>query len=188
MVCKQARDWEYLVSPAWFVIGRAGLHGWGQECELPGPAKYDAIAMGRSALLVYLPEPKLPKARPGSLLAFGPRAIRVPPLSRARVPEQSDGKPGGQRAQKTIPTSGIASQAIAPNIRMKPPKQLSAQNHVKPYRQPAEASLRRQVLASVYALLIRLADEKDNALSGNFGEETEKALQQTPEQAEACDD
>ncbi len=45
---------------------------------------------------------------------------------------------------------------------------------------------RRQLLARVYALLIRLADEKDNALSGNFGEETEKAPEQTSTQVVAC--
>ncbi len=53
---------------------------------------------------------------------------------------------------------------------------------------PIDESTRRRVLAKVYVLLIRLADEKDNALSGNFGEETEKALQQTPTQVEACND
>ncbi len=46
----------------------------------------------------------------------------------------------------------------------------------------------QRALAQVYALLLQLADEKDNALSGNFGEETEKALEQTPTQVVACND
>jgi hypothetical protein len=71
---------------------------------------------------------------------------------------------------------------------MKRLKPLITLNDAKPCRSSAEANLRRQALASVYALLIRLLDEKDNALSGNFGEETEKALEQTPTQVEACDD
>ncbi len=71
---------------------------------------------------------------------------------------------------------------------MKPLKQLFARNDVEPHRDQAEVNLRRQVLASVYALLIRLVDEDDNALSGNFGEETEKALEQTPNRTEACHD
>ncbi len=53
---------------------------------------------------------------------------------------------------------------------------------------PIDDVERRRVLAKVYALLIRLADENDNALSGNFGEETEKALEQTATKVEACDD
>ncbi len=71
---------------------------------------------------------------------------------------------------------------------MKPPKQLAAVNHTKPHRDQAEADLRRQALGRVYALLIRLVDEKDNALSGNFGEVTEKALRQTPTEQEVRDD
>ena len=71
---------------------------------------------------------------------------------------------------------------------MKLPKELFATNYAEPHRDEAEGTSRRQVLARVYALLIRLADETDNALSGNFGEETEKALEQTPTQVEACND
>lgn len=46
--------------------------------------------------------------------------------------------------------------------------------------------VRKVILAKIYALLLSLADEKDNALSSNFGEKTEKALKQTPTQVEAC--
>ncbi len=53
---------------------------------------------------------------------------------------------------------------------------------------PTDDADRPRVLAKVYALLLRLADEYDNALSGNFGEETEKAPQQTPTEVEACND
>lgn len=55
-------------------------------------------------------------------------------------------------------------------------------------RTPIADLERQRVLARVYALLIRLANEKDNTLSGNLGEETEKALEQTPTQVEACSD
>ena len=53
---------------------------------------------------------------------------------------------------------------------------------------PIDNADRIRVLAKVYALLLRLADKNDNALSGNFGEETEKALEQTPTEVEACND
>lgn len=50
--------------------------------------------------------------------------------------------------------------------------------------------IRRRALAKVYALLIRLAEEKEKqtALPGNFGEETGKAVEQTPTDVETCND
>jgi hypothetical protein len=53
---------------------------------------------------------------------------------------------------------------------------------------PIDDAERRRALAKVYELLLRVADKNDNALSGNFGEETEKALEPTPTQVEACND
>lgn len=50
--------------------------------------------------------------------------------------------------------------------------------------------IRRRALGKVYALLIRLAEEKEkqNALPDNFGEETGKAEVQTPTGVETCND
>jgi hypothetical protein len=49
---------------------------------------------------------------------------------------------------------------------------------------------RRRALAKVYALLIRLGQEKEKqtALPDNFGEETGKAEAQTPTVVETCND
>jgi hypothetical protein len=50
--------------------------------------------------------------------------------------------------------------------------------------------VRRRALAKVYALLIRLAAEKEKqtAHPDNFGEETGKAEEQTPTVVETCND
>jgi hypothetical protein len=50
--------------------------------------------------------------------------------------------------------------------------------------------IRRRALGKVYALLIRLAEEKakQTALPDNFGEETGKAEEQTPTVVETCND
>jgi hypothetical protein len=50
--------------------------------------------------------------------------------------------------------------------------------------------LRRRALGKVYALLIRLAEEKSKqtALPDNFGEETGKAEAQTPTGVETCNE
>ena len=55
---------------------------------------------------------------------------------------------------------------------------------------PDPEVIRRRALGKVYALLIRLAEEKEKqtALPDNFGEETGKAEEQTPTCAEACND
>jgi hypothetical protein len=52
------------------------------------------------------------------------------------------------------------------------------------------ATVRRRALGEVYALLIRLAEEKEKqtALPDNFGEETGKAEAQTPTEVETCND